>query len=360
MSWIATMRHATTLSLVMLCCGLAAVEPRPGSVQWSDGTEQVGTIVPATGAEFKFHDGKTLHLLTFAQLRDLRLLPEKEEMLRHFRMPEPGKAFKEEFGEPYPLREFQAQVVLISGETMTGHLYATSLVIETKAPSADPTGDPGERRKVFVPAKQQGKNGETLLGLRYPARIAFNDVGAADALTRLTATLSNGPADELAVIARDSLAVLTVQAEAKTPGTFAIAAPLESRFFLAVRRGQVLIAGWPANDAALMARMTAALADTKDFFDDKRLLGAWRPEGSNSIYTLLLLYRQGVITNDDQKPWHLEVLRWKTNDEQRLMLAARGTLLRGIATNAAELPTVRLSAGLWNAVAANGAMELTP
>ncbi len=353
-------RTATFLILMALGACLSGVEPRPGSVQWSDGSDLVGGITPANGAKFQFHDGKTLHQLTFAQLREVRLLPKKEEMLRHFRMPEAGKAFKEEFGEPYPLREFTAQVLLTSGEALTGHLYATAVVIETQPPSPDPSGDPGSRTKVFLPAKQQGQDGETLLGLRYPARIVFNDVGEAEPLTRVHAQLSDGSADEVAAITRDSLVVLTVQTDRTQPQAFDIVAPLEAHFFLALRRQQVLIAGWPANDAALMTRMSTALSDTKDFFDDKRLLGVWRPEGSNSIYTLVLLYRQGEITNADQKPWHLEVLRWKTNDEDRLMLAARGTLLRGIATNAADLPDVRLSAGLWNAVAVNGTMEVTP
>jgi hypothetical protein len=343
--------------LLSLAAIAGAVEGRPGSVQLSDGTVLAGRISPANGAVFRFHDGITLHTLAFAQLGELRLIPETEELRRHMRMPEPGRTVREEFGEPYPLRTFRAAVALGDGTTLTGRLYATSVVVETRAADPDPLGDPGERRKLVIPAKQQGENGTTLAALVYPTCVRFSDQAAATT-TAVTVHLTDGPADEFAAVAWDALTVLTVRA--RDPGRFAIATPLEPRMFLALRRGTTLVAGWPEADPALHARMAEALAETKDFFDDRRLLGVWREGASPRIDTLTLLYRQGGATNGDQKPWHLEILRWHCGSDDRLMLAARATLLRGISPTAAGLPTVTTSARLWAATITDGLLELAP
>src|SRR5208283_1859805 len=132
--------------ILALALAVSAAEPRPGTVTMSNGETFTGMVSPIAGATLQFHDGTNLRILDFARLRELRLIPDKEEMVKHFRMPEPGKAFKEELGQPYPLRTLKAQVMLTDGETLHGHLYFTALVVEpVVAADADPAQAPPPR-----------------------------------------------------------------------------------------------------------------------------------------------------------------------------------------------------------------------
>jgi hypothetical protein len=352
--------------LILLTVVASSAEPRPGTVQLSNGEVISGAIALVSGGELKFHDGKTLFTLDFATLRELRLLPEKEELVRHFRMPEPGRAFREEIGKPYPLRTLKAQAVLGSGVELRGHLYVTALVVETAAPASDPAGDGGSRRKIILPAKQQGEEGTALVELVYPIRIAFADVAAGSnpASGRMTVRISGG-ADELGAAARDGLAALTTTKAAD--GSFQVDSPLGTALILAARRGANVVVSWPgptqvaAGEDDLTRRMATAVTEAKDYFDDRRLVGVWRPEGGDEVFTLVLLVRRAPGTNGPRQPWHVDVWRWRLDpDGARMLLAGRVTLLRGLAGKVEEPPAVARSMALWATVAIDGVIEATP
>jgi hypothetical protein len=347
-------------SAIGVLCFIAvagAAEPRPGTVQLSNGESLFGVIALVPGGELKFHDGKTLLTLDFATLRELRLLPEKEELVRHFRMPEPGRAFREEIGQPYPLRTLKAQAVLGGGVELRGHLYVTALIIEN--------ADPGSRRKIILPAKQQGAEGTALAELVYPVRIAFADANAPQEPGRLTVRLAGGAA-EMGAAARDGRAALTVAKAAD--GSFHVDSPLGTALILAARRGVTVIVSWPgatpggaADDEALTRRMDAALTEAKDYFDDRRLIGVWRPGGGDDVFTLLRLVRRAPGTNGPNQPWHVDVWRWRLDpDGARMLLSSRVTLLRGLAGKIEEPPAVARSTALWAAAAVDGVIEATP
>ena len=338
--------HLIAFAVVLACARAAAEEPRPGTVQWSNGETVTGAIAPVPGTTLQFHDGKTLLTLDFARLRELRLVPEKETLERQFRMPEAGKAFREESGAPYPLRQFKVQVVLTSGETANGHLYTAAFTVDPGG-SDDPAAPPVPRRKVILLAKQQGKPGDAFSSLVYPSRISFSDAGAAPAQP-LAVRVADPAVEELAAVTRDGLALL--ESTRTMPGRFSIASGLGAELFLATRAGTRITVGWPAADPLLVARMTTALSDAADFFDDRRLLGVWRAEGALDVFTLVLLWRRSAVTGAPGHPWQVGLMRWHRESDEpaaRVMLAGRGELFRGLAETAAELPQVTCSAAMW-------------
>ncbi len=351
MSAIGRVRSAWTpaIILILVLTPIARTpceEPRPGTVQWSNGEAVTGAIAPVPGTTLQFHDGRTLLNLDFTRLRELRLVPEKETLERQFRMPEAGKAFREESGAPYPLRQFKVQVVFTSGETASGHLYTAAFTVDPGG-SDDPAAPPVPRRKVILPAKQQGRPGDAFATLVYPSRISFSDAGAAPAQP-LAVRVADPAVEEFAAVTRDGLALL--ESTRTMPGRFAIASGLGAELFLATRAGTRITVGWPAGDAALTARMTTALADAADFFDDRKLLGAWRQEGSLDLFTLVLLWRRSAVTGAPGHPWQVGLMRWHLESDEagaRVMLAGRGEVFRGLAETAADLPQVTCSAALW-------------
>jgi hypothetical protein len=349
-------RQLPASALLLLGALLAASEPRPGTIQLSDGTSWNGEIALIPGGALLLHDGSNVKTIDLVRVRALRMLVAKEHLERNFRMPEAGKAFREETGEPYPVRELSTQIELIDGSTISGHLGTTAMTIDVAAADAKPD-DPPERHKVILPAKLQGKPGEGFNTLVFPALIRFSDQPvAAAASTRLQ--LVGGDAEELAVLTRDGLAALTAQRTAA--GTFTIEPAFGAGMFLATRSGNRIRIGWPGGaDAGLSERLALALKDASDFFDGRQLLGVWHREGASEAFTVVRLVRLGAVVDSPQKPWGVEIWRWHLEDDGgRVMLAGRGKLFRGMASDEAGQPVVTLSTSLWNPVEKAGTLQV--
>ena len=208
-----------------------------------------------------------IRVLDLDRVREIRLSPEKEEMDRNWRFKEAGQTAKEFFGEPFPVRYLQTTVLLAGGESLTGHLYTTVLYVENEGAQT--------AQKVLLPAKQRGEEGQTLKSLVYPARISFAGAPAADTAT---ATLrlkwpGSGPRSEIAALTRGELVRLAA-APAAAAGEFKMASPWGKEFFLAIKTGGKIVAGWPAEkDEKTLAQVQKALPNSEDFFDDRRVLG---------------------------------------------------------------------------------------
>ena len=344
------------IALLLMGLCLAGADPRPGIIQLSDGTSWTGDIQLIPGGTLQVHDGTVVKTIDLVRIRSLRLSAAKEHLERNFRMPEAGKAFREEVGDPYPVREFATKVELIDGSSIAGHLMTTAMTIDVVLPDAK-ADDPPVRHKVILPAKLQGKPGEGFQTLVFPALIRFTDQASASAAaTRLQ--LIGGDAEELSVLTRDGLAVLATQRNAD--GTFSIEPALGAGMFLALRSKAGISVGWPrAGDAGLQGRIAEALKDANDFFDERVLLGTWRPEGSNDAYALLRLARRAAVVDIPTKPWGVEIWRWHIEDNgARVMIAGRGKLFRGMAATAAEIPEVTLSISLWNPGEKAGTLQI--
>lgn len=333
---------AALLSLAVVSSAWAE-EPRDGRVEFSDGNAVDGKISLTPGAELKIHAASQIRVLDLSRVREIRLAPEKEEMDRNWRFKEAGQTAKEFFGESYPVRYLQATVLLAGGESLTGHLYSTVLYVEG-----------GEKaQKVLLLAKQRGTEGQTLQSLVYPTRVSFGGATVADSAT---ATLRLNwpelePRSEIAALTRGALVPLKPTPKGPA-GEYKMASPSGREFFVAIKSGGKIIVGWPAEkDEKTLAQVQKALANSEDFFDERRVLGAIRDKTAGEIYSLLLAARKGQTTLEEARsqPWRLEIYRWKTEEgTDRLMLAGQGYLFRGIGAKGEAVPEVELSNKLWH------------
>jgi len=331
-----------SLSFTLLLGGVAAVsaQGRAGKIEFSDSNILSGVISLTPGSELKIEAGPEIRVLALDRVREIRFAPEKEEMVRAWRFKEAGQTAKEFFGDPYPVRGLAATVTLGDGETITGHLYTTVLYVT----------DGDNAQKVILPAKQTGKEDETFQQLVYPKQITFDDSTAATTATVKLKLSGLGANSEVVAITRGALERL----EAKSSGgsdEFEMPSPLGHEFFLAAKSGQTILAGWPKmTDEKITTLVRNALTNSEDFFDDRRILGAFEDTTNSEIYSLVLAVRKGKTTLDETRsqPWRLEIYRWKLGDDGRVMLAGQNYFFRGIGAKDEAPPTVELSEKLWN------------
>ncbi len=342
---------AASWAAALLALGVAAgptasagSQARPGAVQFSNGETITGQLSLPPGADLRLHvNGNQIRVLDFDRVREIRLAPADEQMVRKWRFPDAGQTKKEFSGRPYLVRSLQATVFLASGESITGHLYTTVLYVEPAEGSA---------RKVILPAKQRGQEGEGADALVFPARIRFSDgAGSAEETIRLQVRLP-GLTDRSRVAALTWGALLTLEGRTgDATGEYRLPSPLGRDFILGVQTGNRIVVGWPERaDASFTALVQTNLAGTEDFFDDRKLLGVFYDAPNQDIYSLLMLARRGQTTLDAAKsqPWRLVVLRWKYDPESgRVLLARRGYLFRGLEGKAETPPAVTLSDKLW-------------
>jgi len=314
-------RNLQTTTLVFLLISMLGASE--GLVQFSDGSDLHGAVSLAPGASLKLHDGEHRHLIAAETVAEIRLEPEQERLVRQWRFLEPGKPAKEEVGEPMPLRELRARLLLRDGSSLDGHLFTTMCLLRN---------DEG-RHKVLLPAQQKGEPGSSLESLVYPQRLVL----AAVDRPATTATLVL-PADcsEVVVCTRPGLARFALDPAApQLP-------PLGGRaVFLALRDVDGIRLASPGHDPALGTRLQSELRAVNDFFDHRAVVLAWREHGL--IYSVIELQRRGVSTGP--KPWRVELWRWRHDEvSDRLLTAGRGWLMRGTG----EAPALVLDPELWH------------
>jgi len=318
--------HALLLPflLVVPFIPLPLFAARPGVVAFSDGATLEGDISLTPGTAFTLHDGKVPHVLPLKAVREIRFFPEKEEMARAWRFKEAGQAIKEEWGEPYPIRHLGATLLPLDGPGWTGHLFTLPLYVTAT----------GKTHKIVLMAKQKGQPAETLESLAYPVSIRFEDpANAANKPARLTLTPEPGADTELCAITRGALVRLPGRRPSGA-GPFLIPAPLDATLFVALRAGDTLRAAW-GHDAApeITNVIRQAVADARDFFDKRLLLGVSHTAGETEVYALVDLMREGTTTLGAEKsqPWRLEVWRFRLDpDTNKVLLAGRAWFFRGI------------------------------
>ena len=334
-------RHifAGVLVALLLCAGGARAGGRPGRIQFSDGETMAGILHPASAQGLRLHGPEGLRTFGFDRLREVRFVPARERMERKWRFVEAGRTEKEFSGEPYPVRHLDARVVLVDGQSATGHLYTTSLLVEGS----------NETRRVVLRAKERGKEGQLLSDLVHPVRICLDGgvTGGSATPLLLDVVPAEAPVRELAVLTHGALARLAARRGAAA-GRWSLPSPFGAGLFIAARVGEDdLVAGWPG-DAGPSPEMERALQGARDFFDRRELLGVLR-EGADTVYTLVLLSRAAETTldADQNRPWRLGIWRWRLAEDGRLLVAGRGYLLRGIVRPGAAPPRVTLSPALW-------------
>jgi len=386
-----TVRSRKYSSLIIGFCLLAlagAASPaastaRPAAIYLSDSTVLTGKVRLSPGRKFKLNipRGGTLktkdmitgqdvqygkvRLFDFGPLREIRFYPEREEMQRAWRFLEQTRydektatadytpARKEYFGEPYPVRYIAATAVFNSGESIQGHLYTATVYLKT---------DNGTRRFVLR-SKQRGKTGTTLDELVYVTRIKLLDEGRkiAPSITVKFAGMTFGPDDAVTAVTRDSLTPLPGRRTGED--TFVIDSAFGEDFYLAARKDDSYIVGWPETTDTTLFELTADhLKRQRDFYNDKELLGIIENTSAREVLALVNLRRRhspthfGSIGGEwDHKvggivePWRLSIWRWKYDKPNReLILTGRGTFFRVILRPDDPTPKAVISPKLWH------------
>lgn len=326
--------------LTLLHAGLAIglAQDRDGRIDFSDSTRLSGVISLTPGSELKLEAGSQIRALALDRVREIRFAPEQEEMERAWRFKEAGQTAKEFFGAPYPVRHLAATITLDNGETIRGHLYTTVLYVT----------DGDNVRKVILLAKQRGKEGDTFQSLAYPQRISFGDSAAATAMVKLKLS-GLGPKPEVVAITRGALARLEAAPDGG-PDEFEMPSPLGKEFFVAAKSGPRIVVGWPKTiNEKILKLVRGALTNSEDFFDDRRIVGAFADTTNSEIYSLIFAARKGKTTLDTARsqPWRLALYRWKLDDDGRVMLAGQDYFFRGIGARNEAPPAVELSEKLW-------------
>jgi len=373
--------------------GLVEVIEHPGSrvparrgpraaVYFSDGKVLTGKISLTPGRSFKLNIPKAGKLkttdmvtgedvqygkvrrFTFEPVREIRFYPEKGEMRRQWKFIEKTKydektakadyspAAKAYFGEPYPLRYLAATVIFNSGESLQGHLYTTTVYLETEE----------KTYKLVLRSKQRGKAGSTLDDLVYVRRIKLLDEGkriAAKTEVKFT-DMRFGPNDAVQAVTRESLTPVPTKITGKD--TCVVESAFGEEFYLATRKDGKYIVGWPKEqDKELFALAQDHLKRHRDFYNDKQLLAVLQSKNESEVLTLVNLRRKVAPTHfgkiggewDKQlqtvvEPWRLSIWRWKYDKvNQELALSSRGTFFRVILLPEDPTPLVSISEKLW-------------
>jgi len=356
--------------------------PRPAAVCLSNGGVFTGDISLTPGRSFKLNvpkagDLKTSDMITgedvpygkvrtftFEPVRDIQFHPEREEMTRQWRFTETtdydektgeadySPAKKEFSGKPHPVRYLAATVNFESGESLQGHLYTTTIYLRTK----------DKTLRWVLRSKEQGKEGQSLEDLVYVERIRMLDKQkdiAAQVKVQLTG-IRLGPKDAVQALTQESLTPVPTKMTGED--TCFVASTFGEDFYLAMRQDGKYVVGWPAQkDTELLALAQDHLNRTRDFYNERHLLGAVLSKDGREVLTLVNLRRRVAPTNFGQiggewdkergalvEPWRLSLWRWKYDRQNReLALSDRGTFFRLIFLPKDPTPRVELSETLW-------------
>ena len=357
---------------------------RLAAVYFSNGKVLTGKVSLTPGRSFKLNIPKAGKLKTtdmvtgedvqygkvrrfnFEPVREIRFYPEKEEMLRKWKFTETTKydektakadyspAAKAYSGKPYPVRYLTSTVVFNSGESLKGHLYTTTVYLETEE----------KTQKIILRSKQRGKEGTALDELIYVRRIKLLDKGKSitpKATIMFPESLADfKPDDAVQAVTKESLTPIPTKVTGKD--TCVVESAFGEEFYLAVRKDGKYIVGWPKEqNKELFALAQDHLKRHRDFYNDRQLLAVLDDKKSNEVLTLVNLRRRvapthfGNIGGEWDKelgtvvePWRLSIWRWKYDKVNReLILTARGTFFRVIFLPKDPTPEVVTSEKLW-------------
>jgi len=378
---------------------------RLAAVYFSDGKVLTGKISLTPGQSFKLNipergQLKTTDMVTgedvqygklrrfgLEPVREIRFYPEKEEMARKWKFIEETKydektakadyspAAKAYSGQPYPLRYLAATIIFNSGESLEGHLYTTTVYLQTEE----------KTHRLILPSKQRGEQGSTLDELVYVNRIKMLDEGmnVAPKVTVKFTDMCFGPKDAVQAVTKESLTPVPTTVT-DSNDTCIVESAFGEEFYLAVRKDGKYIVGWPKDlpavrdlpavqdsgqagsgqagqDKELFALAQEHLKRQRDFYNDKELLGVVKSKDGHEVLTLVSLRRKVAPTHFgdiggewDKKlgtvvePWRLSIWQWRYDEvNQELILSCRGTFFRVILLPTDPTPQVVISEKLW-------------
>ena len=334
---------ALIFCFVTTCPAPIHADGRPGAVQWSDGHNISGALSLTPGKQLLLFTATGPVTLSLDQVQSLRFIPEKEEMRQGFYFPNAGQATQAKTGDIYPVRYLQTEITLAGGKILKGHLFTTTLYLETD----------DSARKIVLLAKQTGIDNQKLADLVYPTLIQFQTAAAAVSSIDLSGEHLSNPGQPIA-LSRPDLGLLPLL-PAGTPLRWTVPLADPSKILLFISASDGLHVGWPDSqlDPAILPALQTGLHDLQDFYDTRNLLGAFTD--GDDIYSLVLMKRLGASYGytSDVIPWSLVVLRWKYDpDAKKVTLLNRANFVTGRARGNSPIPTVLKSSAFLRDITA--------
>jgi len=244
-------------------------------------------------------------------------------------------------------------VIFNSDESLPGHLYTVTVYLKTEE----------KTHRLVLRSKQRGGKGTKLDELVYVQRIKLLDEGKkfAARVTVKFADMRFGPGDAVQAVTKESLTPIPTK---MTEGddTCIVESAFGEEFYLAARKDGKYVVGWPQEqDKKLFAVAQDHIKRQRDFYNEKKLLGALEIKDGREVLTLVSLRRKVAPTHFGEiggewdrvlgtvvEPWRLSIWRWKYDKaNQEMILSAQGTFFRIILQPEYPTPELVISERLW-------------
>jgi hypothetical protein len=322
------------------CISLSGEEAKSdiGKVFFSNGEEWVGTLSMTQDNKLQINTDLGMKFLLLEQIREMKFIPEKQIMEQKWFLPEAGKPHKEKNGAPYPVQHLRAEIILKTGEKLSGHLYSSVLYLY----SAD-----GEKKRIVLMSKQRGKEGETFKNLLYPERIILSDGTEKAVGNNMVIEIPKNYLHQGYEISALNIPDLLNVKITEDKDTIIANGEFAEGIFVALKKDNEIIVFWETEkDEELFEKLKNGVAEMKDFFDHRELKAVYWPNKGSTVFSLTLMLREGKTSLNAEKsnPWRLMIQRWKYDAESgKLLLSGNGWLFRGIDKRGETCPTLKIS-----------------
>ncbi|MFP4026323.1 MAG: hypothetical protein ACLFWL_00840 [Candidatus Brocadiia bacterium] len=324
---------------------------RPATVEFSNGQKAVGKIHITNNQMKVFLDSKDRYYnVPVKALKRIDVVIEKQHMDKKWIFREDGRDEKVYTGEVYPIRRFQVRATFGNDKKVQGPPLARMVVFEDRE---------GNRRRLAIKRKMQGKVGEKLENLVYPKSIAFTD-DAAGALGSIRGTLyTKGDEVALHIIALHRESDTSIRSAVKRGGQFQLTECMSGTQDLFVVTNDHIY-GYFSNekdkgasrlDAAVMNHIENWKSNVRSVFEvEKPIYGAGNKE---ECFVLVQMVRRGNLEFSDPKKWawveklrRYEIWHLKRRGDQ-WTIVKRHFILRKLCDSAEDPPqTVVVSPNL--------------
>ncbi len=325
--------------MALASCASLRADGRLGTVTFSDGHTVTGGLLLTPGKSLRIYTSDTTAVsLSLAEVKEMRIKVEKEEMRKGFYFPNPGQAAQAETGDVYPVRYLSAEIALANGKTVTGHLLTTMLYIEN---------DDGTQ-KIPLMAKMTGDDGQKIDELVYPADIRFDAGAAPPGVAQIDLTQAGFTPKNLPVVFGKPDMTLLPSSQVEGKKVWIVTTDHPDRIVFAVEAADGIHVAWPNVEAGsdVETAVQQGLTNMHDFYDSRTLLGCVAED--DDIYSVVMLKRVGPMVGGNGNPvtngmipWTLAVMHWDYDaDAKKATLLDRATLVVGRANNNSPVPRV--------------------
>jgi len=170
-----------------------------------------------------------------------------------------------------------------------------------------------------------------------------------------------GTDDEVRAITRTSLTPVPVVRDKTAPDTCFVNNTWGEGVFVAVKQGNKRFAGWPETDDPELFQITEDFVfRQRDYYNEKKVLGVYRPPNSKDVLALVSLRRRvppnALPLTGERDPetgkfmefFRLSIWRWRYDEEEtNMILVKRGTFFRERLEVEDDTPHAAVSRELW-------------